>query len=272
MISRRRFLQSAALSWPVVSGAVEPIVRSGPPRLRLGLAAYSFRDSFRDPAKMDFMKFLDFCAAHGCDGAELTSYYFPADVSDAMLLAVRRHAFLRGVSVTGTAVGNTFALPDGPELEKEKAGVRQWIDRAAVLGAPHIRVFAGSAKGIDEAAARKQVIRSLEELGSYAATKGVWLGVENHGGVVATPDGLLEIVRAVQSPAEELYDLRKDPAQLVNVATQPDYASQRRDLAAQLERELKAAGDPRVSGDGQTFEREPFTGLPKPAAKPKRAK
>jgi sugar phosphate isomerase/epimerase len=29
----------------------------------------------------------------------------------------------------------------------------------------------------------------------------VWLGVENHGGVVATPDGLLEIVRAVQSPA-----------------------------------------------------------------------
>ena len=150
---------------------------------------------------MDFTKFLDFCAAHGCDGAELTSYYFPADVSDAMLLAVRRHAFLRGVSVTGTAVGNTFALPDGPELEKEKAGVRQWIDRAAVLGAPHIRVFAGSAKGIDEAAARKQVIRSLEELGSYAATKGVWLGVENHGGVVATPDGLLEIVRAVQSPA-----------------------------------------------------------------------
>lgn len=201
MISRRRFLQSAALSWPVVSGAVEPIVRSGPPRLRLGLAAYSFRDFFKDPAKMDFMKFLDFCAAHGCDGAELTSYYFPADVSDATLLAVRRHAFLRGVSVTGTAVGNTFALPDGPELEKEKAGVRQWIDRAAVLGAPHIRVFAGSARGIEEAAARKQVIRSLEELGAYAAAKGVWLGVENHGGVVATPDGLLEIVRAVQSPA-----------------------------------------------------------------------
>jgi hypothetical protein len=56
------------------------------------------------------------------------------------------------------------------------------------------------------------------------------------------------------------------------MATQPDYASQRRDLAAQLDRELKAAGDPRVSGDGQTFEREPFTGLPKPAAKPKRAK
>ena len=39
-----------------------------------------------------------------------------------------------------------------------------------------------------------------------------------------------------------------------------------------LRGELKAAGDPRVSGDGQTFEREPFTGLPKPAAKPKRAK
>ena len=186
---------------PAVLRGVEPIARTGPARLRLGLAAYSFRDFFKDPQRMDFMKFIDFCAAHGCDGAELTSYYFPADVTDEALLAVRRHAFLRGVSITGTAVGNTFALPDGPELDKQKASVKQWIDRAAVLGAPHIRVFAGSAKGIDEAAARRQVVKSLEELGAHAAAKGVWLGVENHGGVVATPDGLLEIVRAVQSPA-----------------------------------------------------------------------
>lgn len=170
-------------------------------RFQLSLAAFSFRDFFNDPAKMDFYKFIDLCADNGIAGAELTSYYFDKDVSDAELLKVRRHAFLRGVSVSGTAVGNNFALPDGPELDKEKAGVKQWIDRAAVLGAPHIRVFAGAAKGIEEAAARRQVIKCLEELGAYAATKGVWLGVENHGGVVATPEGLLEIIKAVKSPA-----------------------------------------------------------------------
>ena len=180
---------------------MEPFIRAGKPRFQLSLAAYSFRDFFKDPAKMDFFKFIDLCADQGLAGAELTSYYFNKDVTDADLLKVRRYAFLRGVSVSGTAVGNTFALPDGPELEKEKAGVKQWIDRAVVLGAPHIRVFAGNPKGIDEATARRQAIKSLEEVGAYAATKGVWLGVENHGGIVATPDGLLEIIKAVNSPA-----------------------------------------------------------------------
>ena len=184
-----------------VARAVEPFARAGKARFQLSLAAYSFRDFFNDPAKMNMYKFLDFCAEQGLAGAELTSYYFAKDVSDAELLKVRRHAFLRGVNVSGTAVGNSFALPDGPDLEKEKAGVKQWIDRAAVLGAPHIRVFAGAAKGVDDATARRQVIKTLEEVGAYAAQKGVWLGVENHGGVVATPDGLLEIIKAVNSPA-----------------------------------------------------------------------
>lgn len=203
VMTRRQFLHHAALlSVPAaIAGAVEPFLRQGKPRFNLSLAAYSFREFFKDPAKMDFFKFIDLCADQGIAGAELTSYYFNKDVSDDELLRVRRHAFLRGVGISGTAVGNTFALPDGPDLEKEKAGVKLWIDRAAVLGAPHIRVFAGSAKGIEEAAARRQVIKCLEELGAYAASRGVWLGVENHGGVVATPDGLLEIIKAVNSPA-----------------------------------------------------------------------
>ena len=202
-MNRRRLLQSLSLCSALapLARAVEPFVRGGTPRFQLSLAAYSFRDQFKDAAVMDYYKFLDFCAGQGLAGAELTSYYWDKAVSDAELLNVRRHAFLRGIAISGTAVGNNFALPDGPDLDKEKASVKQWIDRAAVLGAPHIRVFAGAAKGIDEAGARRQVIRTLEELGAYAATKGVWLGVENHGGIVARPEGLLEIVQAVKSPA-----------------------------------------------------------------------
>lgn len=201
-VSRRRFLQSIA-ALGVTSGAaraVEPFAREGAPRFPLSLAAYSFRDAFKDRAKMDFYRFIDLCADLGLAGAELTSYYFDRNVSDEELLKVRRHAFLRGVGVSGTAVGNNFALPDGPELDREIAGVKQWIDRAAVLGAPHIRVFAGNAKGLDESAARVQVVKSLEECGEYAGKKGIFLGIENHGGVVAKADGLLEIVKAVKSP------------------------------------------------------------------------
>jgi uncharacterized sulfatase len=69
-------------------------------------------------------------------------------------------------------------------------------------------------------------------------------------------------------PAEELYDLRKDPDQVKNVAAEPAYAAEKAKLAKQLTQILKDAGDPRVTGDGGTFERAPFTDGP--AAQPKK--
>ncbi len=59
-------------------------------------------------------------------------------------------------------------------------------------------------------------------------------------------------------PAEELYDLRNDPDYLSNVAQNPAYAQTRSDLATQLMNTLKATGDPRVTGDGTTFDRPPY--------------
>lgn len=181
-------------------GAAEPFARPGRPSFRLSLAAYSFRDSFRDPEKLDMFRFVDYCAEQGLPGAELTSYYFPPDADEAYFLKLRRHAYLRGVEVSGTAVGNNFALPQGEERDREIADVKGWIDRAAVLGAPHIRVFAGSAQGIEDSEARKLCVSALEECCDYAGKKGIFLGLENHGGIVAEADGLLEIFQAVQSP------------------------------------------------------------------------
>lgn len=60
-------------------------------------------------------------------------------------------------------------------------------------------------------------------------------------------------------PGEELFDLRKDPHQTKNVAADPAYAKERARLAAQLMKILTDAGDPRVTGDGLTFERPPYT-------------
>lgn len=59
-------------------------------------------------------------------------------------------------------------------------------------------------------------------------------------------------------PGEELYDLRRDPDQVNNVADDPAYAKAREELAKRLMDTLKATGDPRVLGDGLTFERPPF--------------
>jgi sugar phosphate isomerase/epimerase len=116
------------------------------------------------------------------------------------LLKLKRHAFLRGVEISGTAVGNTFTHRPGSRREAEIKSVKQWIDRAALLGAPHIRVFAGNVQGTSKEEARKLCIEALEECCAYAGQKGVILGLENHGGIVAESEDMLEIVRAVNSP------------------------------------------------------------------------
>lgn len=61
-------------------------------------------------------------------------------------------------------------------------------------------------------------------------------------------------------PAEELYDLRRDPDQIDNVAGRPEYASVQADLAARLEAELRATGDPRVLGGAERLESYPYYG------------
>lgn len=209
-LSRRAFLDRALLAAGLFAGpaaatlhALEPLHRAGRCRLELSLAAYSFRDFFNRPEaekSLTVPGFIDFCADHGCAGTELTSYYFPKNFTDAYLIELKRHAFLRGVAVSGTAVGNNFALPDGPARDQQVAQVKAWVDHAAVLGAPHIRVFAGEPKGLDKAAGKRQCVRALEECGEYAGTKGIWLGLENHGGIVSEVTDLLDIVQAVKSP------------------------------------------------------------------------
>lgn len=73
-------------------------------------------------------------------------------------------------------------------------------------------------------------------------------------------------------PAEELYDLRKDPDQVKNLADNSVYAADRKKLGERLLKILTDAGDPRVSGDGRTFDLPPFTdpapAKPKPKEKP----
>ena len=61
-------------------------------------------------------------------------------------------------------------------------------------------------------------------------------------------------------PGEELYDLRADPDQLVNIAQSPAYADAKRALWNQLFGELHASGDPRVLGAGALFDFQPYTG------------
>ncbi len=70
-------------------------------------------------------------------------------------------------------------------------------------------------------------------------------------------------------PAEELYDLRSDPDQLVNVASRPEYAPIARGLIAKLREELKVTADPRVVGGAEKLDQYPYYGGPQKPASPR---
>ncbi len=229
-LSRRSFLNSIAVTSLATSSAsglaraTEPLYETGNlgPRqestqsplrtaktsnVRLGLAAYSFREHFefmrgkpqtpRGDKKVDMFSFIDYCAEHRC-GAELTSYFFPPDADEAYFLKVKRHAFLNGVPIVGTAIGNNFTIGRGEKLDQQIADAKKWIDRAAIMGAPHVRFFAGTRKQLEASPdGMKIAIESLQECVDYASKRGIVIGVENHGQLTAQQ--VLKVVGGVKS-------------------------------------------------------------------------
>jgi sugar phosphate isomerase/epimerase len=205
MLTRRTLLTAAAAAATHAAGAralaIDPIRRHGPARMKLSLAAYSFRDALSGPKKsMTLDDFIDRATEWDLDAVEPTSYYFPDPATPEYCRRLRRHAFLLGLGISGTAIRNTFTYPRGAERDREIAHVRRWIDLAVDLGAPTIRIFAGDLqKGTTEEQARSWCIEAIQECCEYAGSRGVILALENHGGIVTTVDQLLPIVTAIKS-------------------------------------------------------------------------
>ena len=182
--------------------AIEPIQRTAGYHFKYSLAAYSYRDLLKGKSpKLTLNDFIEDCAKFGLDGTELTSYYFPAKPSPEFLREIKSYTFRRGLDVSGTAVGNDFCHPPGKRRDQEIANVKRWIEYADLMDAPVIRIFSGGAKmGQSVEEARKLAIEGIEECCDYAGKYGVFLALENHGGIVAEADGILAIMKAVKSP------------------------------------------------------------------------
>lgn len=289
-MNRRQFLRTSIGATVALAGvssfnrtavaALEPFKRAGSPRFKLSMCAYSWRDAFK-AQKMDMFQFIDYCADHGCDGAELTSYYFPKDMDQAWMAKFKRHMHLRRISASGTAVGNDFTVP--VEKLREQIGlVKKWIDHAEFLGAPYVRVFAGGSKQNDPAKATEQCIGALKECCEYAGKRGIFLGLENHHGIVAEPEQILHIIDAVNSPwmgincdtanfqtADPYASLAKIAPYAVNVHFKGEVHPKGREkekVPADLERLMKILRDANYQGylalEYESAE-APATGVPK---------
>lgn len=188
--------------------SAEPPVRNGKPHMKLSLAAYSFNKLLLKratpeqlvTAKYSLEKFIDFCADQDLDGTELTAYYFPKEITNDYLMSLKDRTFRLGLDISGTAIGNDFCLPEGEARKQSLKMCREWIDHSAAMGAPVIRIFAGNIPaGEPEEAARERCIDGINQSLEYAATKGVCLALENHGGITATPEQMMKIIQGVKS-------------------------------------------------------------------------
>lgn len=201
-VNRRSFLTTgvaAAGTAGAMSFAPSALkaAETAPENIRISLAAYSVRQALTK-GDYDLFKFIDWCAEMDLDGTELTSYYFKEGFDSAYLRQLRNHAFHNGVSISGTAIRNDFCKPPGPEKDKEIEAVKKWIDYAADLWAPHVRIFAGNAP---EGAEKEDVIQwaadGVKAVLDHAEKRGVVLGLENHGGITALPEDHLAICKLV---------------------------------------------------------------------------
>ncbi|MGH9631077.1 MAG: sugar phosphate isomerase/epimerase family protein, partial [Bryobacteraceae bacterium] len=134
------------------------------------------------------------------DGLDLTVYWFP-NTSDAFLLPLRRLAYRNAVEIYSISIRTDLCKPPGGERDKQIADLRKWVDVAQKLGAGHIRVFGGSVpKDATEDQAAGWVTEILKGACEYSGSKGVTLGLENHGGVTARAERIISIVKAVDTP------------------------------------------------------------------------
>lgn len=208
-MTRRAFLVGSLSVGIVPLRAMEPISRVGTPKLKLSLAAYSFRQHLPNyrggqapgNADMDMLGFVEYAAGLDLDGVELTSYFLPQPCPDELALQLKRRCHVLGLDISGGAIGNNYAYPPGDELDRQMAYTEQWLKTYALMGAPVIRVFAGQPQSadMDEQQAVAHIKRNLNQAGRMAAPYGVILAIENHD-FTTRIDRYLDVLAAVDSP------------------------------------------------------------------------
>jgi sugar phosphate isomerase/epimerase len=195
-MNRRQLLKAA----PALAAAMQLRGQAAPGgRLRAGLVAYSFRTKLANHS-MTYEALIRYVADLGLDGLDTTSYWF-TDTSDQYLASLRSVAFKNSVSLY--TVGSRVSLcQPTPELRaSEVESAKKWVDVAQRIGAAHVRVFGGSIpRGATQEQAMPWAVEVLKRAADYAGSKGVFLGVEDDGGLSATAEPTVELIKSAGSP------------------------------------------------------------------------
>ena len=227
--SRRNFLQLAAASALAAAAPARAALFSSTPvvakpRVKLGIASYSYWH-FRDP-KVTIHQVIEKAGALGVSGVDILHRQMDIPEKEPLTAAhrahlrdLKRHALRHGTGLIGLSIHQDFVDPSPAVLQAQIDHTHKCIEIAYELGVPCVRINSGrwntiksfddlmKARGIEpvipgytEDDGFKWCIESLEKCVSKAEQCGVTLAVENHWGISRTPEGLLRIVNAINSP------------------------------------------------------------------------
>lgn len=172
-------------------------------KFKVSLNLYSFNKLLSDK-EVDLFDMLRFCAQHNFDAIDPTGYYFPGYPTpppNEFINEFKREAFLLGLDISGTGVRNDFANPDPVARETDIEHIKQWIEVAAKLGSPNLRIFAGT--NSHEGFTRDQVFKwmslDIRKCCDYGKEFGVIVALQNHNDFIKTADDVDRIFEMVDS-------------------------------------------------------------------------
>jgi sugar phosphate isomerase/epimerase len=147
---------------------------------------------------------LHFCAQHNFDAIDPTGYYFPGyptPPSTEFINEFKREAFLLGLDISGTGVRNDFANPDPAMRNADINLIKQWVEVAAKMGAPNLRIFAGTNphEGFSRDQVFKWMAHDIRTCCDYGKEFGVIIAIQNHNDFIRTAADVDRIFEMVDS-------------------------------------------------------------------------
>ncbi|GEO10083.1 sugar phosphate isomerase/epimerase family protein [Segetibacter aerophilus] len=172
-------------------------------KLRVSLNAYSFNEPLTKKT-MTLDDLLNFCAENNFDAVDLTGYYFPgypAVPEDEYIFHLKQKAHRLGLDISGTGIRNDFTNPDKGKRKDDTKLIKKWIECAAKLGAPVIRIFSGL--NIPEGHTWDEVttwmVKDMKECADYGKQYGVIVAIQNHNDFIKTAEQAQKIIEQVNS-------------------------------------------------------------------------
>ncbi len=183
----------------------------------IAVATYSFW-RFKKDLRMSIEECIDRAAEMGFDGVDIL--HRQMDKQDhSYLQTLKRRALVNGVDLCGLSIHQGFVSPDNDVRQKNIDHTIMCLELCYQLGIPCLRLNTGRwgttrnftqlmkdrgieppLEGFTDEDAYPWVIESIEKCLPAAEKCGVLLALENHWGLGRTPEGLLRIVKAVDSP------------------------------------------------------------------------